>query len=69
VCLRNTATPEEWSGIGEVPIPFNVGEILTVSLIASQPNNYGNTAIQFEEGNNFSYPSTLFAPLQLSSQS
>lgn len=69
VCLRNTASPEEWGGIGEVPIPFNVGDILTISFIAPQPNYSGNTAIQFEEGNSFSYPSTLFAPLQLSSQS
>ena len=69
VCLRNTATLEEWSGIGQVPIPFNVGDVLTVCFIVDHANSCGNFAIQFEEPNNFSYPSVLFAPLRLSSQS
>jgi hypothetical protein len=42
VCIKVNATPSEWLGIGEVIPTFNVGDILTIAYIDSQPNYHGS---------------------------
>lgn len=53
--IKTYASSEEWSGIGEVPAFFSVGDTLTIEYISS------NGSILFEENSRWSYPSTMFA--------
>jgi hypothetical protein len=53
-------TDKEWIGVGKVPVPFKIGDILTVDHIAE---NYVNP-ISFIEHDSY-YPKEGFEPIDI----
>lgn len=63
VCIRTLSEEHEWNGIGRIEFTFNIGDVLLVEYVSES-----SKAIRFMN-NSGAYPSTMFAPLVVNSQS